>query len=504
MKKSKFNNIIEKRLGGYKQIINRVDESKPNQLDKNVKVAVIGGGIAGLVSSAYLAERGFEVNLFEKENYLGGKIGSWKVKFDDGYTTNVEHGFHGFFKQYYNLRNYLHKIDAYKYLIPLEDYLIITKDHKHYRFKDISTVPILNIFDMIKRGFFPLSPFFKSTASFKMLDMVKYDPAKTFDKWDDVNFLQFALKAKLPKELQLIFESFARAFFAEPQLISVAELMKSFHFYFLSNDLGLIYDVLNDDFEKTFINPFLNFTKKKKFSYRTGINISSIDKVNGKFVVNGGLYDYLILASDIKGTKNIIQNSPYFKRNYPLFFDRVMKQKQSQKYSVLRIWTNKKHNGSYPFFIFTEALEMLDSITIYHEMEEESRRWAEQSEGGIYELHSYAVPDENLSESEVRENLLKEFYHFLPEMNDAEIFYEHMQLRDDFTAFHTGLNSTRMTYRTDVENLYFAGDWIKLECPAMLMEAAATSALFSINEIFKKEGLKQEKIYSVPLKGILA
>lgn len=73
MKKSKFNNIIEKRLGGYKQIINRIDESRPNQLDKNVKVAVIGGGIAGLVSSAYLAERGFEVNLFEKKIILAAK-----------------------------------------------------------------------------------------------------------------------------------------------------------------------------------------------------------------------------------------------------------------------------------------------------------------------------------------------------------------------------------------------------------------------------------------------
>lgn len=152
----------------------------------------------------------------------------------------------------------------------------------------------------------------------------------------------------------------------------------------------------------------------------------------------------------------------------------------------------------------TEALKMLDSITIYHEMEEESRKWAEQNNGGIYELHSYAVPEENLTEAEVREHLLNEFYHFFPEMKEAKIIYENLQLRDDFTAFHTGLNSNRMKHKTEVENLFFAGDWIKLECPAMLMEAAATPALFSVNEIFKKEGLKQEKIFSVPLKGILA
>ena len=35
--------------------------------------------------------------------------------------------FHAFFRQYYNLRNLLKKIDAYKYLIPIDDYLILTK-----------------------------------------------------------------------------------------------------------------------------------------------------------------------------------------------------------------------------------------------------------------------------------------------------------------------------------------------------------------------------------------
>jgi len=38
----------------------------------------------------------------------------------------------------------------------------------------------------------------------------------------------------------------------------------------------------------------------------------------------------------------------------------------------------------------------------------------------------------------------------------------------------------------------------------MLMEAATTSALYCANDIFRKESLKQESMYSVPLKGILA
>ena len=77
-----------------------------------------------------------------------------------------------------------------------------------------------------------------------------------------LSFQEFADYIGLPPEMRLMFTTFSRAFFAEPQYISMAELIKSFHFYFLSNDHGLIYDVLNDDFEKTLLNPAFDFIKK--------------------------------------------------------------------------------------------------------------------------------------------------------------------------------------------------------------------------------------------------
>ncbi|MBE0551619.1 MAG: hypothetical protein IH619_04490, partial [Ignavibacterium sp.] len=82
-----------------------------------------------------------------------------------------------------------------------------------------------------------------------------YNREKTFSKFDNVSFKDFAEDVKLPPEMQLMFTTFSRAFFAEPQYISMAELIKSFHSYFLSNDLGLLYDVLNDDFEDTLWKP---------------------------------------------------------------------------------------------------------------------------------------------------------------------------------------------------------------------------------------------------------
>jgi hypothetical protein len=45
---------------------------------------------------------------------------------------------------------------------------------------------------------------------------------------------------------------------------------------------------------------------------------------------------------------------------------------------------------------------------------------------------------------------------------------------------------------------------VKLPVPAMLMEAATTSAMFAANDIFKEENLREEPVLTVPLKGIFA
>jgi carotenoid phi-ring synthase / carotenoid chi-ring synthase len=494
---------IEKKLGGYRIQLNKIDSSLPEKLSQEKSVGIIGGGLAGVSAAIFLAERGFKVKIFEKEKYLGGKVGSWLVKFDDVFSTQVEHGFHAFFRQYYNLRELLKKIDAYKYLIPIDDYLILTKQHGDFGFKDIDTVPVLNILSMAKTGIYSYKDAMLNPGFRKMTSLLSYNREKTFSKFDNVSFKDFADDVKLPPEMPLMFTTFSRAFFAEPQYISMAELIKSFHSYFLSNDLGLLYDVLNDDFEDTLWKPAKNYLGKYKLTITLDSKISSFKKEGNQFIINDERFDYAIIASDVKGTKNIIQSSDYFKKEHPNFYGQMINLKQSQRYSVLRIWIDKDIRQGVPFFIFTDALKILDSVTIYHRMEKTSEDWVKQNSGGIFELHSYAVPDD-FPEEEIRNQFLREFEEYFPEIKGYKVKYEYLQVKDDFTAFHTNLYKNRPTVKTDVENLFLAGDWVKLENPAMLMEAATTSALYAANSIFNKERLREETIYSVPLKGIIA
>jgi carotenoid phi-ring synthase / carotenoid chi-ring synthase len=495
-------NYIKKKLDNYKIQVNEVDGTLPTRIDSKKSVAIVGSGIAGLTSAILLSERGFKVKLFEKDSFLGGKVGSWNVNFNDGFETKVEHGFHAFFRQYYNLREVLKKIDAYKYLSPIDDYLIMTKKHGDFSFKDIDTTPIKNILSMRKAGVYSLKDAMSNHKFSNMLALLKYDKVKTFDKYDHMSFKEFADFINLPPEMRLMFTTFSRAFFAEPQYISMAELIKSFHFYFLSNDHGLLYDVLNDDFQNTLLEPAANFIKNNGGEIILNSPVHSIQKLDDKFIVNNESFDYLVMGTDIHGTKKIFSNSEFIKYGKPDFYNQIMSQKKSQRYAVLRIWTKKRIGDDLPFFIFTDAVEILDSVTIYHKMEKESAEWAENNNGGIYELHSYALPD-NFDENKVREQFLAEFYVYFPEMKSAKILYENLQVKKDFTAFHTGLHKNRPGPITEISNLFLTGDWIKLPIPAMLMEASASSAYYAVNNILKDENIQPEPIFSVPLKGIL-
>ena len=71
-----------------------------------MRVVVVGGGLAGLVAAIELQRVSFDVTLVERAGDLGGKLGGWTVK-ALGEEFPVEHGFHGFFSQYYNLSELL-------------------------------------------------------------------------------------------------------------------------------------------------------------------------------------------------------------------------------------------------------------------------------------------------------------------------------------------------------------------------------------------------------------
>ncbi|MDD4106514.1 MAG: FAD-dependent oxidoreductase [Candidatus Shapirobacteria bacterium] len=69
------------------------------------KIALIGGGIGGLTAGYYLSKKGHRVTIFEKENFLGGLAGDFKME-----GENLEKLYHHFFKTDKDLINLLKEV----------------------------------------------------------------------------------------------------------------------------------------------------------------------------------------------------------------------------------------------------------------------------------------------------------------------------------------------------------------------------------------------------------
>ena len=493
---------IKNKLLGYRIQNNTVNDQLPSNVATPKTVAIIGGGIAGLSSAANLAERGFNVTLFEKNDYLGGKLGSWTFD-SNGETLRTEHGFHAFFRQYYNLRNFMKRLDIYKHLIPIDDYIIFYENGKQQGFAGIDQTPGLNIWDLRKKGILDFWTFV-NPLSIQYLKLLRYHPDKTFNKYDTVSFASFAKKTMMPEHLKLVFNSFARAFFSEPEKMSMAELMKGFHFYFLSNEDGLLYDVLDDDFEYTFLRPVEQYILQHRGIVRKNTSVENIATKGEKFVVNDLEFDYCIWAADVKHTKRVLSEA-VFTDGYPRFRKQMTQLNTSDRYAVLRIWTDRfEKNPDLPFFLFTDRLQCLDSITFYHKMEKESKEWSKQHHGGIFELHAYTLPTHLTDDTTIEQQLLDEMFHYLPELKGLTIKHKFFQHRDDFPAFQLGNYKNRPTIQTEIPNFFLVGDWVKLPTTAMLMEAAYTSGAIAANYILSKEGLQENPLESVCNKGLFA
>ncbi|MEZ4451795.1 MAG: FAD-dependent oxidoreductase [Nannocystaceae bacterium] len=463
---------------------------------------MIEGGLAGLSAAGALAERGLAVTLFEREPHLGGKCAGWQEEVD-GERVDVDHGFHAFFHHYYNLNAFLGRVGLDAALRPIDDYLIQERDGKRWRFADVDPTPVLNLAALARAGLYRIRDIVLSRARDPMGVFLEYDEPATFALLDDVSYARFAREAELPRALRLVFNTFARAFFAAEDRLSMAELVKSFHFYYLSHDRGLLYRHLEGTYREAFIAPIARHLEAQGVELRVGVGVDALAPADEGLTVDGERFDYAVIATTSKGARALLEGSPELARAAPTLARQLRSTRASQRYAVLRAWLDRPLRDDVPVFVATERAAALDSVTALHRCQAAAADWARERGGAVVELHCYAVPDA-MSPGEVAEALLGELRAHFPELASATVVRRHLQVRDDFTAFHVGMAAERPATTTEVPRLTLAGDWVKLPIPAMLMEAAFTSGLYAANAVLEREGLRRHAVDSVPLRGLLA
>ena len=466
---------------------------------------VVGGGIAGIAAATVLCERGVQVTLLEREFSLGGRAGGFAHRLQSGESVEMERGFHAFFRQYYNLRALLRRIDPQLSMLDaLPDYPILGPGGMVQSFRGLPKRTPLQIMALTWQTPHLRLPDLLRVNGLAALEMLRFDAARTYARFDHLSAREYLDSLGFPESARrMLFDVFSHSFFNPEQQLSAAELLMSFHFYFTGNGEGLIFDVVKRPLTHAFWHPFEAHLRVHGAQVITGTSVSRITRSkDGRLRVEHSgepiEADDLVLALDVAGLKELVARSPALTA-----LSAVAALELTLPFAVLRLWLDRPLRADRAAFAGTTGVGLLDNISCYERFQDESAAWAERHGGSVVELHAYAVPRE-LDERAIRADLMAGLHAFYPETREARVLDECMLLRQDCPAFPPGSRRLRPRPETALTDVTLAGDFVDVPVPCALMERATVSGFLAANTLLARQGVAPEPVHSVPQQGLLS
>jgi carotenoid phi-ring synthase / carotenoid chi-ring synthase len=470
-------------------------------LSSQPRAIVVGAGIAGLSAATGLAERGISVEVIERQHYLGGRVGAWTEQID-GAELAMNRGFHAFFRQYYNLRALLGRIDpALSMLTAVDDYPLVDGAGRQDTFRGLPQTPPWNALVFALRS-----------PTFRFTDLLKIDARAAaplaavslpdiFARLDHIDAETFLQSINFPEAARhLAFEVFSRSFFASPTALSAAELATMFHIYFLGSSEGLIFDVANSNFDTALWEPLRQYLLDLGVRFQQGVSVSSITGGDGQtFCVRTDAgeqldADAVVLATDIAGLQAIVESSPQLGDD--LWRARIKRLQTAPPFLVQRLWLDRPVAAHRAAFLGTSGHEPVDNISVLNRYERQAADWSQRTGGSVVEVHSYAVES-----TQPQNAMLDQLHKLYPETRDARIIHELTLQHQDCPLFAPGTYAQRPSVVTPQPGLLLAGDGVRIDLPVALMERASTTGWTAANEILQRWGLAGHPLATVPTQG---
>lgn len=465
-------------------------------MDNHHDIIIIGGGVAGLTAALHLAERGLKPLVLEADDRAGGRFSGKAEIIINNYRFPNEHGVHGIWSSYLNLKSMLRRHEILPQLTPA--------DEEQWIYRTGNSIRRAPIGSTIRNSKIPAPlhyiQLFLLPQFLFMLDL--RDWASLFNVWSTLVMalgvdpfvedqplegLTFgkSLKRWGPALRSLFFGLTRNGLSTDPDQVPLAGFLAFLRFYTLMRRAAWKFDYLPNGSGEV-IEKLSAKIKQLGGEIRYKSRVKRIEK-DGDWIVHvesDGVHEtirtpYVILASDSPGAESIIKNS--FQADN-LFFPHGL------AHAVIRLWFDAEPRKGPESGIFSGDFIMHNFFWL-HKIYTPYRKWHADTGGSCIEVHIYG-PEDVLKQTDavLITNVLTDFYRAFPELKGHLIKPVLQRNAPTHTLPALGARGTHLGIETPWQNLFCAGDWVRHETPAFFLERACVTGIEAANRVLSLSG----------------